>query len=81
MSKNSKNVTTVKWKSLNPDFHEQFVYSSSISDLPKQSLYITVWDREKGRQDEYIGNVSKFCLFRKHLVNWSMLLKAASSSA
>ena len=55
MTKSSKNQTTVKWKALNPEFREQFVYMISAADLPKQSLYITVWDREKGRQDEYIG--------------------------
>ena len=63
MTKTSKNQTTVKWKSLNPDFDEQFVYQSSVSDLPKQSLYITVWDREKGRQDEYIGEFINVRLF------------------
>ena len=60
MTKTSKNQTTVKWKSLNPDFHEQFVYQTSLSDLAKQSLYVTVWDREKGRQDEYIGKENTF---------------------
>ena len=57
VNKHSKNVTTVKWKCLSPDFHEQFVYSTSASDLAKQSLYVTVWDREKGRPDEYIGSM------------------------
>ena len=38
------------------DFHEQFVYNSgSVDHLAKQSLHLTVWDREKGRPDEYIG--------------------------
>eukprot|EP00095_Tigriopus_kingsejongensis_P007849 maker-scaffold62_size438377-snap-gene-2.12 protein:Tk07849 transcript:maker-scaffold62_size438377-snap-gene-2.12-mRNA-1 annotation:"double c2-like domain-containing protein beta-like" len=57
VTKTSKHQTTVKWKSLNPDFHEQFVYSTTCHDLPKQSLYITVWNKEKGRADEYIGGV------------------------
>ena len=43
--KNSKNQTTTKWRSPTPDFHEQFVYSSSASDLAKQSLYVTVWHK------------------------------------
>lgn len=55
VTKTSKHQTTVKWKSLSPDFHEQFVYLTSSHDLPKQSLYITVWNKEKGRADEYIG--------------------------
>ena len=53
--KTSKQQTTVKWHSLNPDFHEQFVYTTSAKELPGQDLHVTVWDREKGRQDEYIG--------------------------
>lgn len=57
VTKTSKHQTTVKWKSLSPDFHEQFVYLTSSHDLPKQSLYITVWNKEKGRADEYIGGV------------------------
>ena len=59
VTKTSKHQTTVKWKSQSPDFHEQFVYSSSMNDLAKQSLYVTVWDREKGRPDEYIGQSVK----------------------
>ncbi len=55
MTKNSKQQTTVKWKSLNPDFHEQFVYPTTSGDLAKQSLHLSVWDRQKSRQDEYIG--------------------------
>ena len=66
--KNSKNQTTVKWRSPNPDFHEQFVYSSSGSDLAKQSLFVTVWHRPpapnaqkqggvKPSKDVYIGGV------------------------
>ena len=53
--KTSKQQTTVKWHSLSPDFHAQFVYSTSAKELQSQDLHITVWDREKGRQDEYIG--------------------------
>ena len=40
-----------------PDFHEQFVFMASITDLPKQSLHITVWDKVKGKADEYMGQL------------------------
>ena len=59
MSKNSKYETTVKWNSVNPEFHEQFVYLTSYTDLPKQNLHLTVWDRVKGKSDEYIGKCSQ----------------------
>ncbi len=55
MSKNSKFETTVKWKCVSPEFHEQFVYLTSSTELPKQTLHITVWDRGKNRPDKYIG--------------------------
>lgn len=55
LSKSSKHETTVKWNTVNPEFHEQFVYLTSHSELPKQSLHLTVWDRGKGKPDEYIG--------------------------
>jgi hypothetical protein len=57
VTKHSRNETTTKWNCASPDFHEQFVYSSSIGDLTKQSLHITVWDKAKAKQDEYIGKI------------------------
>jgi hypothetical protein len=53
--KSNSHRTTVKWNSLSPEFHEQFVFLSSITELPKQSLHITVWDKMKGTADEYMG--------------------------
>jgi hypothetical protein len=38
---------------------------SSITELPKQSLHISVWDKVKGRNDEYMGKIS-FQLKQKH---------------
>ena len=56
VTKTSRHQTTVKWRTQSPDFHEQFVYNSgSVDHLAKQSLHLTVWDRERGRPDEYIG--------------------------
>ena len=63
--KSNTNRTTVKWNTLSPDFHEQFVYMSSITELPKQSLHISVWDKVKGRNDEYMGKI-EFQLKQKH---------------
>jgi hypothetical protein len=36
---------------------------SSITELPKQSLHITVWDKGKGKSDEYMGKQFFVCLF------------------
>lgn len=58
LNKNSKHETTVKWKTADPEFHEQFVYLTSSAELPKQTLHITVWDRGKNSPDKYIGNLN-----------------------
>ena len=55
---NRTRKTTTKWRTCEPDFHEQFTYSvpsRSIADLEKLNLHISVWDKENGRPDEYIG--------------------------
>ena len=77
--KSNTNKTTVKWNTLCPDFHEQFVYISSITELPKQSLHITVWDKVKGKSDEYMGKSrSKLLLSMLKLVD-VQLPKSGSS--
>ena len=53
--------TTTKWRTREPDFHEQFVYSvpsRSMADFQKLNLHISVWDKANGRPDEYIGRFS-----------------------
>lgn len=57
MNKQSRHQTTVKWKTVSPEFNEQFVYLTSVTELPKQNLHITVWDRGKDRPDKYIGKI------------------------
>jgi hypothetical protein len=57
---NRTRKTTTKWRTCEPDFHEQFTYSvpsRSIADLEKLNLHISVWDKENGRPDEYIGGI------------------------
>ena len=59
---NRTHRTTTKWRTREPDFHEQFVYSvpsRSMDDLKKLNLHISVWDKENGRPDEYIGKLLK----------------------
>ena len=51
----SRKKTTVKWGEVDPQFNEQFVFLTSIVDLPKQSLSVTVWDHDKLKQNDYIG--------------------------
>lgn len=52
--------TTTKWRTREPDFHEQFVYSvpsRSMDNLQKLNLHISVWDKKNMRPDQYIGGI------------------------
>lgn len=54
--KKSKFKTAVKKKTLNPEFHEEFIYQIKLSEVSKKTLEITVWDRDIGKND-FIGGV------------------------
>ena len=43
---------------MDPQFNEQFVFLTSLVDLPKQSLSVTVWDHDKLKQNDYVGEQS-----------------------
>ena len=48
--------TSVKKHSLNPEFNEEFVFSHvQFADLIGKTLRITVYDRDVGKKDDYIG--------------------------
>jgi len=47
--------TSVKWRTLNPEFDEEFYYKVSKDDLSKLALAISVWDRDIGKNNDYIG--------------------------
>lgn len=47
--------TAVKWKNLNPEFNEEFVFEVRRNELPKKLLDIRVYDKDVGRSDDFIG--------------------------
>lgn len=55
-AKKSKFKTAVKKKTLNPEYHEEFIYQIKLSEVAKKTLEITVWDRDIGKND-FIGGV------------------------
>jgi len=68
--------TTIKWDSFNPEFNEQFVYMTNIVDIPKQSLSVTVWNHNKGTQNEYIGGlILGLNVKGERLRHWASLIK------
>ncbi|CAM1301594.1 DOC2B (predicted) [Pycnogonum litorale] len=49
--------TAIKWKNLNPEFNEEFYYEAHLQDLTKRVLILTVWDKDYGKTDDYIGGL------------------------
>ena len=41
---------------MNPEFNEEFVFESKLKELPRKTLEITVWDKDMGRRDDYLGD-------------------------
>uniref|UniRef100_A0A8B9LD83 Double C2-like domains, delta n=1 Tax=Astyanax mexicanus TaxID=7994 RepID=A0A8B9LD83_ASTMX len=57
MGKKSKYKTTVKKKTLNPEFNEEFMYEVPLDQLAKKTLEISVWDYDLGMSNDFIGGV------------------------
>ncbi|XP_077460984.1 double C2-like domains, gamma isoform X1 [Stigmatopora argus] len=57
MGKKSKYKTTVKKKTLNPEFNEEFSYDVTLDLLAKKTLEISVWDYDLGMSNDFIGGV------------------------
>ncbi|XP_033120144.1 double C2-like domain-containing protein beta isoform X2 [Anneissia japonica] len=49
--------TSVKKRTLNPEFHEEFSYDVNYSELSKKTLEVTVWDHDFGKSNDYLGGV------------------------
>ncbi|KAF5285765.1 hypothetical protein FQR65_LT13044 [Abscondita terminalis] len=52
-----KHKTTIKWKNLNPNFNEEFAFETRLTELATQSLCITVWDKDYGKSNDYLGGL------------------------
>lgn len=53
--KHHRGKTKVKKQTLNPEFNENFEFCVAQCDLHKKVLNVTVWDRDVGKQDDFIG--------------------------
>ncbi len=48
--------TTVKKHTLQPEFNEEFIFQNiQLKDLISKTLQITVYDKDIGKKDDYIG--------------------------
>lgn len=55
--RNKKYKTNVKWRNLNPVFNEEFYFETRPNELDKQSLIITVWDKDLGKSNDFLGSL------------------------
>ncbi|XP_063083699.1 double C2-like domain-containing protein gamma isoform X3 [Cavia porcellus] len=55
--KKSKYKTSVRRKTLNPEFNEEFFYAGAQEELAKKTLLVSVWDYDLGTADDFIGGV------------------------
>ncbi|XP_060067821.1 rabphilin-3A-like isoform X3 [Ylistrum balloti] len=55
--KKSKFKTVVKKRTLNPEYNEDFLYEIKLPELAKKTLEITVWDKDIGKANDFIGGV------------------------
>lgn len=49
--------TNIKWRNLNPVFNEEFVFESRPNDLDKQTLVLSVWDKDIGKSNDFLGSL------------------------
>ncbi|XP_006893464.1 PREDICTED: double C2-like domain-containing protein gamma-like [Elephantulus edwardii] len=57
MGKKSKFKTSVRKKTLNPEFNEEFLYAGPREELAQKTLLVSVWDYDLGTADDFIGGV------------------------
>ncbi|XP_039696609.1 double C2-like domain-containing protein gamma isoform X1 [Pteropus medius] len=55
VGKKSKYKTSVRKKTLNPEFNEEFFYAGPREELAQKTLLVSVWDYDLGTANDFIG--------------------------
>lgn len=50
--------TSVKRKTLNPEWNEEFAFAARLTELMKLTLCFSVWDKDFGKSNDYLGTLS-----------------------
>ncbi|KAG7205152.1 hypothetical protein KM043_005519 [Ampulex compressa] len=53
--------TSIKWKTLNPEWNEEFVFVTRLTDLMRLTLCLSVWDKDFGKSNDYLGGLALSC--------------------
>ncbi|MFH4980296.1 hypothetical protein AB6A40_007005 [Gnathostoma spinigerum] len=56
-SKSHRQKTSIKKRTLNPEFNETLTFVVPFKDLPMKTLQIGVYDHDVGKHDDYIGGI------------------------
>uniref|UniRef100_A0A0N4U206 C2 domain-containing protein n=1 Tax=Dracunculus medinensis TaxID=318479 RepID=A0A0N4U206_DRAME len=56
-SKSHRQKTSIKKRTLNPEFNETLAFVVPFKDLPTKTLQVGVYDHDVGKSDDYIGGI------------------------
>jgi len=59
--------TAIKWRNLNPEFCEFFTFETKMGDMSRRALLLSVWDKDIGKSDDYLGMFVIGCLILRCL--------------
>jgi len=51
----SSQNTNIKGKILCPEWNEEFAFTTHLMELKKLTLYLSVWNKDFGKSNEYLG--------------------------
>ncbi|XP_045770330.1 rabphilin-3A [Maniola jurtina] len=52
-----KHKTSIKWRNLNPVWNEEFLFETRPTELSRQNLTVTVWDKDYGKPNDFLGSL------------------------
>ncbi|XP_026314154.1 rabphilin-3A [Hyposmocoma kahamanoa] len=52
-----KHKSSIKWRNLNPVWNEEFLFETRPTELSRQNLTITVWDKDYGKPNDFLGSL------------------------
>jgi hypothetical protein len=76
-SKNHRQRTAIKKRTLNPEFNENLQFIVPFKDLPRKALEIRVYDHDVGRHDDFIGESVETLYINMSLLGGVLLSTAA----
>ncbi|KOB71725.1 Uncharacterized protein OBRU01_13293, partial [Operophtera brumata] len=49
--------SSIKWRNLNPVWNEEFPFETRPTELSRQNLTLTVWDKDYGKPNDFLGSL------------------------